>query len=52
MNLKLKIILFIFLCLAGIISHYLWGDNNIVEQISEDVIKEKYGIDIDFSEDK
>lgn len=37
------------LCLIGIVSHYLWGDNNIVEEIAEDVIEKEYGIDIEFS---
>lgn len=29
----------------------MWGDNNIVEEITEDVIKQQYGIDVEFSGD-
>ena len=35
--------------ILGLFAHYMWGDNNLIEEISEDMIKLQYGLDIEFS---
>lgn len=39
---------FVFACI-GIISKKYLGDDNIIEELSEEIIKEEMGIDIDLS---
>jgi hypothetical protein len=34
---------------AGFVSHIVWGNNNPVEQITEEVLKDDYGVDVEFS---
>lgn len=39
----------ILLFAVGYIAHTLWGDNNPVEQMAEEMLKEEYNIDVEFS---
>ncbi len=34
---------------AGYFSHSLWGDNNEIEEISEELLKKEYNIEVEFS---
>lgn len=39
----------ILLFAAGYVAHSLWGDNNAVEQITEELLDKEYNIDVEFS---
>ena len=34
---------------AGYFAHNLWGDNNEIEEISEELLKKEYNIEVEFS---
>jgi hypothetical protein len=40
----------IFLFVIGYVSHAMFGANNVVEQVSEELLKKEYNIDVEFSE--
>lgn len=44
-----KLILFITLFVLGVIANYIFGDNNVLEEVAEDIIKQQYGLDVEFS---
>ena len=52
MNIRYKLILFIFIFILGFIANYLWGDNNVIEEVAEDILKQQYGLDVEFSGDR
>ncbi len=43
------IFIVIIIALLGLISSYFLGDDNKIEQISEEIIKQNTGIEIDLS---
>ena len=49
MSVKEKFVLFIAILILGLFAHYMWGDNNVIEEISEDILKQQYGLDVEFS---
>jgi hypothetical protein len=36
------------LCL-GYVAHLVWGANNPVEQVDEEILKDVFGVDVEFS---
>jgi hypothetical protein len=34
---------------AGYFAHSLWGDNSAIEEISEELLKKEYNIQVEFS---
>lgn len=40
----------IVLFVVGYISHAMFGANNVVEEVSEELLKKEYNIDVEFSE--
>jgi hypothetical protein len=49
LSIRDKLILFVSLFVLGFIAHYLWGDNNVIEEVAEDILKQQYGLDVEFS---
>lgn len=45
-----KYFLLLIVALIGLISNYVLGDNNPIEEITEEIIKDETGLDIDFNE--
>lgn len=45
-----KYFLILIVVLVGVISNYFLGDNNPVEEISEEIIKDETGLDINFND--
>jgi hypothetical protein len=45
-----KYFLILIVALIGISSNYFLGDNNPIEEITEKIIKDETGLDIDFNE--
>ena len=45
-----KYFLILIVALIGITSNYFLGDNNPIEEITEEIIKDETGLDIDFNE--
>lgn len=46
---KYKYIILILVVIIGLGSVYFYGDDNAVEEISEEIIREETGIDIDLT---
>ena len=46
---KYKYIILILVVIIGLGSVYFYGDDNAVEEISEEILKEETGIDIDLT---
>ena len=44
-----KYFLILLVVLMGVLSTYFLGDDNPIEEITEEIIKEETGIDIDFT---
>jgi len=36
----------------GFVSHKFFGDNNVVEELTEDILLKDYNIDVEFSGEK
>lgn len=51
MSIRDKLILFISLFVLGLVANYLWGNNNVIEEVAEDILKQQYGLDVEFSGD-
>lgn len=45
-----KYFLILIVALIGITSNYFFGDNNPIEEITEKIIKDETGLDIDFND--
>lgn len=39
----------VILFTIGYVAHIMLGDNNAIEEMSEGLLKDKYGIDVEFS---
>ncbi len=46
---KYKYMILILVVIIGLGSVYFYGDDNAVEEISEEILKEETGIDIDLT---
>lgn len=46
---KYKYMILILVVIIGLGSVYFYGDDNAVEEISEDILKQETGIDIDLT---
>lgn len=46
---KYKYMILILVVIIGISSVYFYGDDNTVEEISEEILKQETGIDIDLT---
>lgn len=46
---KYKYMILILVVIIGLASVYFYGDDNAVEEISEEILKEETGIDIDLT---
>ncbi len=46
---KYKYMILILVVIIGLGSVYFYGDDNTVEEISEEILKEETGIDIDLT---
>ena len=46
---KYKYIILILVVIIGLGSVYFYGDDNAVEEISEEILKQETGIDIDLT---
>ncbi|HNU60724.1 MAG TPA: hypothetical protein PKL04_00840 [Methanofastidiosum sp.] len=46
---KYKYMILILVVIIGLGSVYFYGDDNVVEEISEEIIKQETGIDIDLT---
>lgn len=46
---KYKYMILILVVIIGLSSVYFYGDDNAVEEISEEILKEETGIDIDLT---
>jgi hypothetical protein len=44
-----KYFLILLIVLIGVFSTYLLGDDNLIEEYSEEIIKEETGLDIDLT---
>jgi hypothetical protein len=40
------------LFIAAYVSHRLLGDNNVIEETAEELLKKEYNIDVEFSGDR
>lgn len=45
----LALIAIVLLVIIGYLSKFTLGDNNVVEQVSEEVLKDEFHIDVEFS---
>jgi hypothetical protein len=45
-----KYFLILIVALIGIASNYFLGDNNPIEEITEEIIKDETGLEIDFND--
>lgn len=46
---KYKYMILILVVIIGLGSVYFYGDDNVVEEISEEILKQETGIDIDLT---
>ncbi len=45
-----KYFLLLIVALIGLTSNYFLGDNNPIEEITEEIIKDETGLDVDFND--
>ncbi len=48
-NSTIALIIIILAIIVGIISYYIWGPDNEVEELCEDAIKKETGVDVDLT---
>ena len=46
---KYKFMIIILAVIIGLTSVYFYGDDNVIEEVSEEIIKNETGIDIDLT---
>jgi len=37
---------------VGYVAHSIWGDNNVVEEVAEELLEQEYHIEVEFTENK